>query len=79
MIIIYYIFKHIFSVFISEEEKAGTLDALLSNTYCRSQMYLSKQMAQLRPELTMPMFSGKFFSVQDLSKIYIYDLPRHYV
>ena len=27
--------------------------------YCRSQMYLSKQMAQLRPELTMPMFSGK--------------------
>lgn len=36
----------------------GTLDALLSNAYCRSQMFLSKQMAHLRPELTMPMFSG---------------------
>lgn len=37
----------------------GTLDILLSTTYCRSQMYLSKQLAQLHPELTMPMFSGK--------------------
>ncbi|XP_021940399.1 protein furry [Zootermopsis nevadensis] len=35
----------------------GTLDLLLSTTYCRSQMYLSRQLAQLHPELTMPMFS----------------------
>ncbi|XP_063231705.1 protein furry [Bacillus rossius redtenbacheri] len=34
-----------------------TLDLLLSTTYCRSQMYLSRQLAQLHPELTMPMFS----------------------
>ncbi|KAK0097546.1 hypothetical protein PV326_001186 [Microctonus aethiopoides] len=38
--------------------KAGTLDALLTTTYCRNQMYLSRQLAQLHPELTMPMFSG---------------------
>ncbi|KAE8748600.1 furry [Frankliniella occidentalis] len=35
----------------------GTLDLLLSTTYCRSQLYLSRQLAQLHPELTMPMFS----------------------
>lgn len=35
----------------------GTLDLLLSTTYCRSQMHLSRQLAQLHPELTMPMFS----------------------
>ncbi|XP_068083711.1 protein furry [Anabrus simplex] len=35
----------------------GTLDLLLSTTYCRSQMYLSRQLAELHPELTMPMFS----------------------
>lgn len=40
-------------------QKAGTLDALLTNSYCRNQMYLSRQLAQLHPELTMPMFSGK--------------------
>ncbi|XP_037907815.1 protein furry isoform X6 [Hermetia illucens] len=40
-----------------EDEKIGTLDTLLSNAYCRSQRFLSKQMAQLRPELTMSMFS----------------------
>jgi hypothetical protein len=40
----------------------GTLDLLLSTTYCRSQMYLSRQLAQLHPELTMPMFSGKFIA-----------------
>ncbi|XP_063986587.1 protein furry isoform X3 [Diachasmimorpha longicaudata] len=37
--------------------KPGTLDALLTNAYCRNQMYLSRQLAQLHPELTMPMFS----------------------
>uniref|UniRef100_A0A2A4JZF3 Protein furry n=1 Tax=Heliothis virescens TaxID=7102 RepID=A0A2A4JZF3_HELVI len=35
----------------------GTLDALLCTTYCRSQLYLSRQLSQLHPELTMPMFS----------------------
>ncbi|CAB3359556.1 Hypothetical predicted protein [Cloeon dipterum] len=34
-----------------------TLDLLLSNTYCRSQQYLSRQLSQLHPQLTMPMFS----------------------
>ena len=36
----------------------STLDALLATTYSRSQIYLSRQLAQLHPELTMPMFSG---------------------
>ncbi|CAD6239851.1 GSCOCG00002390001-RA-CDS [Cotesia congregata] len=40
-----------------ETIKAGTLDALLTASYCRNQMYLSRQLAQLHPELTMPMFS----------------------
>ncbi|KAG8224237.1 hypothetical protein J437_LFUL002693 [Ladona fulva] len=35
----------------------STLDVLLSTTYCRSQMYLSRQLSHLHPELTMPMFS----------------------
>lgn len=43
----------------TDDDKVGTLDAILSTAYCRTQMYLSKQMAQLRPEITMPMFSGK--------------------
>lgn len=43
--------------FLSDIEKIGTLDATLSGAYCRSQMFLSRQMARLRPELTMPMFS----------------------
>ena len=29
----------------------------MSTTYSRSQLYLSRQLAQLHPELTMPMFS----------------------
>ncbi|CAH0386341.1 unnamed protein product [Bemisia tabaci] len=38
--------------------RGGTLDLLLSTTsYCRSQLHLSQQLAQLHPELTMPMFS----------------------
>ncbi|XP_046808225.1 protein furry isoform X3 [Lucilia cuprina] len=40
-----------------EDDKVGTLDVLLSSAYCRSQRFLSKQLAQLRPELTMSMFS----------------------
>lgn len=42
---------------LKDGERIGTLDIILSNVYCRSQMYLSKQLAQMRPELTMPMFS----------------------
>lgn len=42
---------------LKDVERIGTLDVILSNAYCRSQMYLSKQLAQMRPELTMPMFS----------------------
>ncbi|BFF97919.1 protein furry [Drosophila madeirensis] len=40
-----------------EDDKVGTLDVLLSNAYCRSQRFLSKQLAQLRPELTMSILS----------------------
>ncbi|XP_017861895.1 PREDICTED: protein furry isoform X7 [Drosophila arizonae] len=40
-----------------EDDKVGTLDELLSNAYCRSQRFLSKQLAHLRPELTMSIFS----------------------
>jgi hypothetical protein len=48
-------------IFVSGGDKGrGTLDLLLSTTYSRSQMYLSRQLAELHPELTMPMFSGKF-------------------
>lgn len=48
-------------VYVSVEDKIETtLDAVLSDAYCRSHMFLSKQMAKLRPELTMPMFSGKY-------------------
>ncbi|CAB3258869.1 unnamed protein product [Arctia plantaginis] len=39
------------------EKGRGTLDALLCTTYCRSQLYLSRQLSQLHSELTMPMFS----------------------
>lgn len=51
-----------FCSFISDE-KIGTLDGVLDKLYCRSQMYLSRQMARLRPELTMSMFSGNLFSL----------------
>jgi len=48
-------------IFVAGGDKGrGTLDLLLSTTYSRSQMSLSRQLAQLHPELTMPMFSGKF-------------------
>ncbi|XP_064103219.1 protein furry-like isoform X6 [Macrobrachium nipponense] len=40
-----------------EHRESSTLDVLLSSTYSRSQLYLSKQLALLHPELTMPMFS----------------------
>lgn len=37
--------------------KRDSTDVLLSATYSRSQMYLSRQLAFLHPELTMPMIS----------------------
>lgn len=43
--------------------KGLRLDALLSTTYCRSQKFLSRQLAQLHPDLTMPMFSGNYSSI----------------
>lgn len=52
------------SPFMPESDKIGTLDAVLSGAYCRSQMYLSRQIARLRPELTMSMFSGEYLSVR---------------
>ncbi|XP_064544555.1 protein furry isoform X5 [Drosophila montana] len=51
-----------------EDDKVGTLDELLSTAYCRSQRFLSKQLAHLRPELTMPIFSEithRFQSARD--------------
>jgi hypothetical protein len=42
-----------------QDRERSTLDVLLSTTYSRSQLYLSRQLAQLHPELTMPMFSGE--------------------
>jgi hypothetical protein len=38
-------------------KERSTLDVLLSTTYSRSQLYLSRQLSQLHPELTMPIFS----------------------
>lgn len=46
------------------DEKTGTLDGALDTLYCRSQMYLSRQMSRLRPQLTMPIFSGSIFKHQ---------------
>lgn len=40
------------------DDKNCTLDGALDKLYCRSQMYLARQMSRLRPEMTMPMFSG---------------------
>ena len=43
------------------DDKTGTLDGALDTLYCRSQMYLSRQISRLRPELTMPIFSGYYW------------------
>lgn len=45
--------------------RRSTLDVLLSTTYSRSQLYLSRQLAQLHPEMTMPMFSGELITSSD--------------
>lgn len=39
------------------------VDVLLCSTFCQSQFNLSQQLAQIHPELTMPMFSGMAVSV----------------
>lgn len=54
-------FKLSSNLFLISDDKSGTLDGALDNLYCRSQMYLSRQMSRLHPELTMPIFSGFFF------------------
>ncbi|XP_066250595.1 protein furry isoform X1 [Euwallacea similis] len=41
-----------------------TLDAILSQSYCRSQMHLSRLLALMHPELTMPMFSEVTYRFQ---------------
>lgn len=56
-----YVNVQISLLFSAEGDKGrSTLDILLATTYCRSQMHLSGQLAQLHPELTMPMLSGRF-------------------
>ena len=54
----FYICKNVFMNVSGKDRERSTLDVLLSTTYSRSQLYLSRQLAQLHPELTMPMFSG---------------------
>ncbi|XP_025416970.1 protein furry isoform X3 [Sipha flava] len=39
------------------EKNAELVDVLLCSTFCQSQFSLSQQLAQIHPELTMPMFS----------------------
>ncbi|VVC32584.1 Hypothetical protein CINCED_3A005220 [Cinara cedri] len=39
------------------EKNSEIVDVLLSSTFCQSQFNLSQQLAQIHPELTMPMFS----------------------
>lgn len=45
------------------DDKNCTLDGALDKLYCRSQMYLARQMSRLRPEMTMPMFSGVYLQL----------------
>jgi len=40
------------------EKNTEIVDVLLCSTFCQSQFNLSQQLAQIHPELTMPMFSG---------------------
>lgn len=62
------------------DDKTGTLDGALDNVYCRSQMYLSRQMSRLRPELTMPIFSGFYYMLKrkngTLINFYLFFLYR---
>lgn len=42
-------------------------DVYLSVSYCRSQIFLSDQLARLHPDLTMPVFSGRTYTAFSLS------------
>ncbi|XP_076040545.1 microtubule binding protein furry isoform X4 [Oratosquilla oratoria] len=61
-----------------ERRESSTLDVLLSSTYSRSQLYLSKQLAQLHPELTMPMFSEISYRLQT-ARCAVRQLLLHYL
>ncbi|KAK8723927.1 hypothetical protein OTU49_011608 [Cherax quadricarinatus] len=61
-----------------ERRESSTLDVLLSSTYSRSQLYLSKQLALLHPELTMPMFSEISYRVQT-ARCSVRQLLLHYL
>ncbi len=43
-----------------QRERKALQELLLSGPYSRSQLFLSETLARLHPELTMPMFSGRF-------------------
>lgn len=45
------------------EKNPEIVDVLLCSTFCQSQFNLSQQLAQIHPELTMPMFSGKTYII----------------
>ncbi|CAL4082255.1 unnamed protein product, partial [Meganyctiphanes norvegica] len=70
--------------YITEQEdneprrETSTLDVVLSSTYSRSQLYLSKQLAHLHPELTMPMFSEISFRLQT-ARSSVRQLLLHYL
>lgn len=61
-----------------ERRESSTLDVLLSSTYSRSQLYLSKQLALLHPELTMPMFSEITYRLQT-ARCAVRQLLLHYL
>ncbi|XP_045105728.1 protein furry-like isoform X4 [Portunus trituberculatus] len=61
-----------------ERRESSTLDVLLSSTYSRSQLYLSKQLAHLHPELTMPMFSEVSYRLQT-ARCAVRQLLLHYL
>ncbi|XP_042872601.1 protein furry-like isoform X6 [Penaeus japonicus] len=61
-----------------ERRESSTLDVLLSSTYSRSQLYLSKQLAHLHPELTMPMFSEISYRLQT-ARCAVRQLLLHYL
>lgn len=51
---------------LDSEKNTEMVDVLLCSTFCQSQFNLSQQLAQIHPELTMPMFSGKNVSVYNI-------------
>lgn len=57
----YFIHRFLKITFFFSDDKNCTLDGELDKLYCRSQMYLARQMSRLRPEMTMPMFSGMLY------------------